>query len=349
MAEPHEHGPPRRADMRDVAEVAGVSTATVSRVLSGSGYASPETRVRVTEAAARLGYRLDALARGLRRRQSMALGVLVQDLSNPVALSFIRGVQHVAQLSGYAVVIADAQRNAAVERRQIELFQSQRVAAIIVAGLMQDPKALSSLSLGDSPLVISPDTSPGAADAESPAIDEAVADLARRGHRLVLFASRAPASDSTAPPSLTEARRGTVRDSCARLGLRMEQCALPVELPKEALVVRLRDALGSPDGPRALICASHGLAPPILGALAGMGWAIPRQISFITFGDSEWAVAYRPALSVIRLDRYQHARRITHDLLVRLGNSPEPEVAAGNPEYVVRESVGDDTGSGDAP
>jgi LacI family transcriptional regulator len=342
MAERDRERSPRRADMKDVAEAAGVSTASVSRVLNGSGYASPETRARVTEAADRLGYRLDALARGLRRRQSTALGVLVQDLTNPVTLSFIRGVQHVAQLCGYAVVIADAQRDPAVERRQLELFQCQRVAAIIVAGLMQDPTALSGLGQGDSPIVVSPDTSPGSVQAENGAIDQAVADLARRGHRRVLFASRAASPDLGAPPTLNEARRRSVRDSSARLGLQMEQCTLPTELTTEALAARVRDAVGGPDGPRALICASHRLAPPILGALGAMGWTIPRHISFITFGDSEWAVAYRPALSVIRLDRYQHARRVTHDLLVRLGSSPAPEAPAGDAEYVVRESVGDD-------
>ncbi len=332
--------------MKDVAAAAGVSTATVSRVLSGSGYASSAARARVTEAADRLGYRLDALARGLRRRQSTALGVLVQDLTNPVTLSFIRGVQHVAQLCGYAVVIADAQRNAAVERRQLELFQSQRVAAVIVAGLMRDPTALSALEQGDSPIVTSPDTSPGSAETESAAIEEALADLARRGHRRVLFASRGASSDLAVAATLTEARRRAVRDSSTHLGLQMDQCTLPTELTAGALAARLQASLGTAGGPTALICASHRLAPSILGALGTMGWVMPRQISFITFGDSEWAVAYRPALCVIRLDRYQQARRITHDLLVRLGSNPAPEAAAGDPQYVIRESVGAAPGRG---
>jgi DNA-binding LacI/PurR family transcriptional regulator len=335
--------------MKEVARQAGVSTATVSRVLSNAGYVSPTTRAHVEAVADRLGYRLDAVAQGLRKRRSTTLGILVPDLTNPVTLAFIRGVQHVAQLSGYAVIIADAQRSAAVERRQLELFANQRVAAIIVTGIMQDPSALSIAKPGGSLIVRSPDSAAGSLEVEGRAIAEAMADLAGRGHRGVLFASRAPASDVDPPRTLTEVRRRAVRASSEREGVRVEECVLPSDLPAVDAARRLSGSLRKRGGPRALICASHRLAPQILGVLAGMGWDMPRHISFITFGDSEWAAAYRPALSVIRLDRYQQARRITHDLLVELGNTLDPEDAPADPSYCNRESVGDCPETSDYP
>jgi DNA-binding LacI/PurR family transcriptional regulator len=335
--------------MKDVARAAGVSTATVSRVLSRSGYASAATRARVLEVTDRLGYRLDARAQGLRKRQSTTLGILVPDLSNPVNLSFIRGVQHVAQQCGYVVVVADAQHAAAVERRQLELFQSQRVAAVIVAGIMQDQAALSIFEPGGSLIIRSPDPSLASLSGEAKAIDDAVADLARRGHRAVLFAARSPSRDDDPPTRLTEIRRRSVRTSAARLGLGVEECALPTTLSAGEAARRLGAMLAAPDGTRAVICASHLLAPPILGALAGLGWDIPGQISFITFGDSEWAAAYRPALSVIYVDRYREARRITRDLLEELGETPDPEEAPAQPAYVARGSVGDRPEAGGQP
>ena len=334
--------PPKRVDMKEVAAAAGVSTATVSRVLSQSGYASPATRARVTEVADRLGYQPDSVARGLRTRRSTTLAILVPDLRNPVTLAFIRGVQHVAQQCGYAVVIADAQRDAEVERRQLALFQSQRVAAVIVAGMMQDPSALSTIARGNSLLVHSPDAAPGSLEGEREAITDAVSDLSRHRHRSVLFISRrAPSANAEPPATLTEVRRRALADASAELGMRADQCTLPTELSGAAASGRLADALGGPGGPRAIICASHRLAPQVLAMLATMGWDIPGQISFLTFGDSEWATAYRPALSVIRLNRYQEARHLTRELLVQLGNVLPLEEAAALPAYVPRDSVGD--------
>jgi DNA-binding LacI/PurR family transcriptional regulator len=328
-----------RVRMQQVADAAGVSTATVSRVLSGTGYSSPAARARVTDVAARLDYRPDALARGLRRQQGSVLGILVPDLTNPTTLSFIRGVQHVAQRSGYAVAIADAQRDATTERRQLEMFQSQRVAAVIVGGLMQDPSALSIVEEGGSLVARSLADLAGHSATEQRAISEAVADLFERGHRRVLFASRAPVSDLDPPATLTEARRRAVLAAAGQHGMHVAQCRVSKYLTATETAQRLGGVLGKPGAPQALICASHGLAPQLLGGITTLGLAIPGELSFVTFGDSEWAAAYRPPLAVILLDRYQEARRLTHDLLVTLGNSPEPEGAPASPAYEPRGSV----------
>src|ERR1700677_4999226 len=103
-----------RAGIQQVAEEAGVSTATASRVLTKTGYTSEHSRERVSRAAERLNYQPDAMSMGLRRRKSTTIGILVPDLTNPVSLSFIRGVQHVAQPNGYAVTIGDAQRDTGI-------------------------------------------------------------------------------------------------------------------------------------------------------------------------------------------------------------------------------------------
>jgi DNA-binding LacI/PurR family transcriptional regulator len=71
-----------------------------------------------------------------------------------------------------------------------------------------------------------------------------------------------------------------------------------------------------------VICASHRLGPQLLGTLAEMRLSLPGQLSFITFGDSDWARAYRPAVAVIRFDRYREARRATYEVLVALGGRP---------------------------
>ena len=71
-----------------------------------------------------------------------------------------------------------------------------------------------------------------------------------------------------------------------------------------------------------------------------MRLSLPGQLSFITFGDTDWVRAYRPAVAVIRFDRYREARRATYEVLVALGGSPEMEATPPPAEYVGRESVG---------
>jgi LacI family transcriptional regulator len=329
----------RRVDIKQVAAEAGVSTATVSRVLGNTGYSSQASRDRVTEAAGRLGYRPDALARGLRKQKGTTLGILVPDLTNPVMLSFIRGVQHVAQPCGYAVAIGDAQRDVSVERVQLELFVGQRVAAVIVAGALQDPGNLSVLE-ANTEIVYSPAALEAHGPGETQAIGDAVDDLARLGHQRVAFVSRAPFPDPRSSNPRTEQRRQTVMVAAARHEMEVDHCSTPMELSTAETAERLTRFVGGTGTGHAVICASHRLAPQLLGTLAEMRLSLPEQLSFITFGDSDWARAYRPSVAVIRFDRYREARRATYEVLVALGGSPELEATPPPPEYVGRESVG---------
>ncbi|MBX6364723.1 MAG: LacI family DNA-binding transcriptional regulator, partial [Gemmatimonadetes bacterium] len=101
--------PPRRVTSHDVAARAGVSQPTVSLVLGGNPHArvAPATRERVLRAAEELGYRPNLVARGLVRRRSYSLGVVVPDLSNPFYADVVSGVERVAVRAGYATLLCD--------------------------------------------------------------------------------------------------------------------------------------------------------------------------------------------------------------------------------------------------
>lgn len=316
-----------------------MSTATASRVLSRTGYTSEHSRQRVSRAAARLNYQPDAMARGLRRRKSTTIGILVPDLTNPVTLSFIRGVQHVAQPNGYAVTIGDAQRDRGIERRQLELFRSLRVAGVLVAGAMQDPEAVETLE-EDIPVIHSPASLEAGTEGEDEAIIELMEDLARQGHRKTLFVSRAPVVDPRHGLRRRERRFRSLSLAATRRGIHIDRCVTPSGLSAHQTAMQLESWIRGDGSVTALICASHRLAPQLLGTLSLMRVAVPGDMSFVTFGDSEWAQAYRPAIAVIRFDRYAEARRVTHDLLMTLGNAPKYEEPPETPTYVARGSVG---------
>lgn len=120
-------------NIKQVAREAGVSTATVSRVLNGSGYASKEARERVREAIERLNYRPSAIARSLKQDKTYTIGILVPDISNPYFMQISKGIEDVVQAEGYHLIFASTDENPAKEAHLLNLFSEQRVDVIILA------------------------------------------------------------------------------------------------------------------------------------------------------------------------------------------------------------------------
>lgn len=130
------------ATIKDVAKRAGVSVSTASIALSGRGPVSDATRRRVLEAAEALDYRPNALAQGLVTRRTRTVGLVLADITDPYFHEIAKGVERALSASGYALILADTDRSAAKERRSLEIFASQRVAGVILAGSgTEDEKA----------------------------------------------------------------------------------------------------------------------------------------------------------------------------------------------------------------
>jgi len=312
--------------IRQVAADAGVSTATVSRVMSGRGYASGSARRAVLASVDRLGFRPSASARGLRTARTATLGVLVANLANPVFLPFVRGVEHVAEAHGYAVLIADSRRSRDVERHELDTLYAHRVEALIVGESVENPEHLTTLAAVGLRVVRAPDAggesaSWSAAAIEAPAIVAACSHLADLGHRRVAYVGGSPAP---APDRRRSARRDLVDRTFASRGVSVEPVTIrPTDDPGRAARA-VRDLLAGPRSPSALLCAAHPLAPTLLQALADLDVELPGRVSFLTFGDSPWAAAYRPAIAVIRRDAYGEGRAVAQHVLHDLGATSDP-------------------------
>ena len=123
------------ASITDVAKLAGVSTATVSRVVSAAPYAvSPATRARVLDAARALDYVPNALAQGLSKSYSPVVGVIVHDITDPYFAEVVRGVEDAASVGGFLVVTCSSDRIAERELSYVRLLRSMRAATLIFAG-----------------------------------------------------------------------------------------------------------------------------------------------------------------------------------------------------------------------
>lgn len=125
--------PTGRATIHEVARLADVSTATVSRALSGSRPVNPDTVRKVEAAAARLGYRVDPLGRSLRRQKTGTIGLVVANIVNPFFASLIAAVEDAARRSHNGVLIADAGDDPDRERDAVDRLADSRVDALFIA------------------------------------------------------------------------------------------------------------------------------------------------------------------------------------------------------------------------
>ncbi len=119
--------------IKDLAKEVGVSVATVSRALNSSGYASPDVKRRVMEAAERLDYKPNEVARSLNLSRSNVVGVLVPDITNPYFPKVIRGIEDAAIENNYRVIIGNTDHDTDKESKYLEIFRQNNCAGIISA------------------------------------------------------------------------------------------------------------------------------------------------------------------------------------------------------------------------
>ena len=123
----------QRVTMSDVAREAGVSLMTVSRVVNEKGEISPETRQRVQEVIARLGYRPSGIARSLAGGQTHTIGLVVPDIANPYFSGIAHGVASVANAEGFGVLLCDCEEETTREISMLDVLEEKRVDGVIVA------------------------------------------------------------------------------------------------------------------------------------------------------------------------------------------------------------------------
>src|ERR1700678_4410488 len=133
MARGQQEPGPRPVRIKDVAAYAGVSVATVSRVLNADPKVDPDYRERVRVAVAELGYRPNRLARNLRRQQMEALGIVVPDIENPHFAEVVRVIEGVAIKLGYRVLVCNTDEDAERQAACLRMLADERVSGIVLS------------------------------------------------------------------------------------------------------------------------------------------------------------------------------------------------------------------------
>ena len=316
----------------EVARLAGVSTATVSRVVSAADYAvRPATRERVLDAARTLDYVPNALARGLLKSHVPVVGVIVHDITDPYFAEVVRGVEDAAAPGGYLVITCSSERIPARENAYVRLLRSMRAAAVIFAGSGLDdptlneelPKHLRAMRGYGAGVV---HLSPHATGRPEVGIDNAggvaamVTALAGLGHRRIAFLA--------GPPTLYVARHRLAgfRRGLAGAGVPYDpRLVVTAGFDQEGGARGVDSLLDAGASFTAICCANDLLALGALQRLEERGVAVPGDVSVAGFDDIRVAAMTTPSLSTVRLPLRQMGRRgFEFAAAVLAGRRPRP-------------------------
>jgi LacI family transcriptional regulator len=335
--------------MADIAEAAGVSVTTVSHVLNNSRPVREETMLRVRSAAEQLGYRPNGLARSLRRKQSLTIGLIVPDISNPFFAEIGRGLEEASFNAGYNVIFCNSGGDPEHEQRNVTGLLEKRVDGIVIAPGGIAPEHLTALASGDVPVVmIDRDATELTCDVvlanNLSGGQQAVRHLVELGHRQIACVVASAASRSAAPGRLHGYRQGMKDAGLDDNGLIVVTDELDNASPGsevDAGYIATTRILGSADRPTALFLTNDLMAIGALRAAHDLGCSVPGEVSIVGFDDILLARYSIPALSSVVQPRHDMGRIAAELLIARSRDRERPLVRRVlDVSLVARESSG---------
>ncbi len=327
----------RHSTIRDVARLAGVSIATVSRTLSRPNVVAHETREAVMQAVLATGYRPNSLAVSLRRLEARSVVVLVSDISNPFYSDVFKGAEEAARAHGYSVLIGDLSTDPDIGASYVDMVRARRADGIV----MMNYKLPSNIDDGFTfPLVYASSYDPKG-DRPSVSIDYVAAAKSATEHLIALGHRRiAHISGELGAPSC--------RDKRAGYQLALQEAGLPVapELDYEGNdtidsgMAGIEQVLAAADRPTAAFTANDEMAIGAIRRLAARGATVPADFSVVGFDDIRFAAAYAPAITTVQVPRFEIGRQAMEMIIAQLASDALPNRTVQLPtKLIIREST----------
>lgn len=303
------------AQIKDVAKEAGVSVATVSRVMAGHAGVNDATRQRVLDAIQVLDYRPDLAARRLRSRRTDTIGLIVSDIRNPFFTEISRAVEDVAYQHRMRVILCNADEDPMKEALYLDLMRDENVSGVILSPTLP---LLARFNPGDYPFpIVLVDRCDRDTAADAVVLDNAdsayrlISHLIQQGHRRIGFLYGATSATGR------QRQEGYVAAMTAHsLDVEAQAVAATVDAARAAAAEWLK----RPPLPDALV-ASNGLI--LLGlteALQAAGLRFPDQIALAGFDDLPWTRLVEPGITVIAQPTYDLGRATIELLLQRISH-----------------------------
>ncbi|NWF90074.1 MAG: LacI family DNA-binding transcriptional regulator [Ignavibacteriaceae bacterium] len=288
--------------LKDIAEKTGVSVSTVSRVLHDNSQKykiSEDTQAKVKAVAKSFGYRVNALARGLRTQKTNEIGVIVPDISNPFFSAVIKSVAGELRKKNYNFIVYDSDEDISIERSAIKSLLEKHVDGLVIASVGQDFSHIQKIREANIPFVMV-DRCFDDFDADSVSVDNvkgallAVNHLIKSGHRRIAFIQGLPGTYAN------ETRLEGYKSALTSAGISIDENLIVGDDFRSLngyLETKLLLKLSNP--PTAIFTAGDLIALGALEACRENNISIPDDLSLITFDDPVFTTYLSPPLSAV--------------------------------------------------
>ncbi len=323
------------ASIVDVAAKAGVSVATVSRVLSNKPHVRPALRERVLAAVAQLDYQPSRVARSLRLQRSQVFGLIIGDIQNPFFTALARAVEDIAHSHEHAVFLCNTDEDADKEQLYVDLMEAEQVAGVIIAPTQEVNSPCRWLVESGIP-VVAIDRRLHDLEVDTVLVDnvhsarEVVRHLIEQGHqRIAVIAG---------PPTTTTGRERLEGYVVAmqEAGRAIDPAYIRQGLHTEEVGMRLTFALlDGPNPPDAIFAANNLLAAGALVALQLRHINVPNDLAIAAFGEVPWMRLVDPPMTVVRLPIYDMGAAAANLLIQRINLRGMSKIERPAPQEVV--------------
>ncbi|WP_343554712.1 DNA-binding transcriptional regulator CytR [Pantoea sp.] len=300
--------PSTTATMKDVAEQAGVSTATVSRALMNPEKVSAATRLKVEKAVIDVGYAPHGLARNAKRGETQTILVIVPDICDPFFSEIIRGVEVTAAREGYLVLIGDCAHQNQQEKTFLNLMLTRQIDGMVLLGSqlpfeagIEDQRNLPPMVMGNE---FAPEMALPTVHIDNlTAAFEAVNHLLQLGHRQIACITgpeHIPLSQYRLQGYIQALRRSNIAIDPTMI--------VHGDFTFEAGANALKQLMSLPQPPKAIFCHSDLMALGAMNQARKLGMRIPQDLSVVGFDDIELAQYYDPPLTTVAQPRFAIGR-----------------------------------------
>ncbi|KQL45847.1 transcriptional regulator [Brevibacillus choshinensis] len=326
--------------IKDIAQLANVSIATVSRVLNNSKPVRPELRDKVMRVVEETGFQPNAIARSLVNKETRIIGVMIPDISNNFYSNLLYGVDSVISEYDYSMFLAISDETVEKELKYLRLFKEKQIDGVILASIHFLEGNIHSLHEMQVPMVVTGHDLHGY---QIPTVNvnnvqasyDATAYLISQGHRRIACVS-GPLWD---PPCGLD-RMGGYRKAMRAHGLPIpEGFVAEGDFTPKSGYEAVKRIFEEKERPTAIFVATDLMAVGVLNYLHDEGIRVPDDVSVMGFDNLEIASLTRPMLSTVHNDPYMYGRAAGEQLLKQLRNEPIERMSTVPHDLVIRQSV----------
>jgi DNA-binding LacI/PurR family transcriptional regulator len=332
----------KKATLKDVASEAGVSLGMAGRVLGNYGYYSQETRFKVLEAARKVEYRPNTIAKALKVRHTKVIGVVISDIANTFFPTLVRAIEDSAHKSGYHVMLCNTDEDPVKAREYLNALYERSVDGMIISPSKEIQAQLRKLAAAGLPIVLVDRFLEGL-KVPTVTVDNrdgsyrAVSYLVERGHRRIACLA------GLAGISTSDERLAGYLQALEDHGIAVdEEMIVPADFRQDMAAEAVAKLLDHKAPPTALFVCNETMAMGALRLLRERGITIGKELAVISFGDPDWASLMHPALSTVRQPTYAIGTLACEQLIAQLTrparSRPQAEHVVLKTELMIRQS-----------